>query len=202
MRRILTMSLALTLGLSAWLSWAPVPAWAHRVKIFAYLEGGLIKGEAYMPGGGKAQDCPVEVYDAGGKLATTVKTDPTGKFSLKPPDAPPPLKLVLKAGAGHQAEFTLSARDLGREAGGSVATAAAPAPAATAAAPAVVSDAALAATLGRVLDQKLAPISAQLARLAEANDNITLHDAVGGLGWIMGLLGAAMYFRGRRGGVR
>jgi nickel transport protein len=55
----------------------------------------------------------------------------------------------------------------------------------------------LEAMVSRLLDQKLAPIKAQLAQ-QNAKDPVTLHDVVSGLGWILGLVGIAAWFLGRK----
>ena len=86
---------------------------AHQVKLYAYVEGGQLKGEGYMPGGGKIKNSPVEVYDANGRLLAKAKTGGKGAFSLPLPQGQPPFKLVLKAGPGHRGEYVLSAADLG-----------------------------------------------------------------------------------------
>ena len=51
--------------------------------------------------------------------------------------------------------------------------------------------------VSRLLDQKLAPIKAQLAQ-QNAQDPVTLHDVVSGLGWILGLVGIAAWFMSRK----
>lgn len=87
-------------------------AGAHQVKLFAYVEGGRLLGEGYLPGGGKIKNQPLEVYDADGRLLAQARTDDQGAFSLPLPPGKPPLKLVLKAGPGHQAQYELGAAEL------------------------------------------------------------------------------------------
>jgi nickel transport protein len=52
--------------------------------------------------------------------------------------------------------------------------------------------------LERVLDRKLAPISRALAEMQEQKVRPT--DVLGGLGYILGLVGVAAYVKARRGG--
>ena len=52
--------------------------------------------------------------------------------------------------------------------------------------------------LERVLDRKLAPISRALAEMQEQKVRPT--DVLGGLGYIIGLVGVAAYVKARRGG--
>lgn len=108
-RAILMASLALLL-LSAGV------AQAHNIKLFALAEEGQLRGEAYVPGGGKIKQGTVEVYGAGGALLAKTEVDGQGRFAIPVPQGKPPLKLVLKAGPGHRAEYVLSAADLGANA--------------------------------------------------------------------------------------
>jgi nickel transport protein len=55
------------------------------------------------------------------------------------------------------------------------------------------------AAVERALDRKLAPIRAMLARM-EADRGIGVQDVVGGLGWILGLVGLAAWMRYRKQG--
>ena len=92
-----------------------VPAMAHKVNVFAYVEGDRVVVEGYFGGKVKAQDCPVEVFDEGGKKILEGKTDKKGLYSFKLADLPAfsgSLKIVLVAGMGHKADYTLSAADL------------------------------------------------------------------------------------------
>ncbi|MFZ5426589.1 MAG: hypothetical protein ACOZEN_06420 [Thermodesulfobacteriota bacterium] len=178
---------------------AASPLLAHKVNLFAVAEKGVITGEAYFGGGGKAVNSTVEMYDASGRLAATAVTGPGGAFSLPVPEgAKPPLRLVLKAGDGHGNDFTLTAADLGQ----APAADAAP-PAQAAKAPAAPLEAAGAAELAasveaaaaKVLDEKLAPVKLELARLAAREDSARMRDVVGGIGWIVGLVGIAAWFK-------
>ncbi|MBI4798664.1 MAG: hypothetical protein HY794_08015 [Desulfarculus sp.] len=179
------------------LALAPGLAQAHKVNVFAYVEEGRIKGEGYFPGGDKTQDAAVEIVDSQGRVLGSTQTSTEGLFSLdKPANATGPLRVVLKAGQGHQGEYTLGAGELGG--------AAAPAPAAqTPGTPAQAgaSDAAklpadLEERLGRLLDQRLQPLTAQVAKVG-AERGVSLSDVVGGLGYILGLMGLAAYLKAR-----
>jgi hypothetical protein len=54
--------------------------------------------------------------------------------------------------------------------------------------------------VGTAVAQGLAPLSAQVAQLAERQDKVAFRDIIGGLGWIAGLFGVAAYLAGRRAG--
>jgi nickel transport protein len=183
---------------------APSTALAHRVFVYAYVEGDQLKGEGYFGGGGKALHCPVQVFDAGGKQIGEAETNEEGNFTMALPKGQPPLKVVLNAGDGHRAEYEMTAEELGE---GAEAAAEQPAPAqaepaAGAAAPAATaaSGASLAEiekVVSKVVAAQVNPLKAQMVRLAK-KDEVTLRDIIGGLGWILGLAGLFAWGRSRR----
>jgi nickel transport protein len=183
------------------------PVLAHKVSVYAYVENGQIKGEGYFAGGGKAQGCEVEVRDAQGRSVGKAATDAKGEFSLPLPQAAPPLTIILRAGQGHQGDYTLAAADLGAPANEAAfppqaSAAAAPmaeaGPAPGAATAAGISTAELEQAVARALDQRLAPLTAQVAKLA-GERGVSLQDVIGGLGYILGLMGIAAYVKSRQG---
>jgi hypothetical protein len=89
------------------LFWAR-PADAHRVTIFAWVEDGMVHTESKFSGGRKPVGATVKVLAPGGEQLLEGKTDEKGAFSFKPP-VKTELKVVLLAGAGHRAEWTLHA---------------------------------------------------------------------------------------------
>ena len=83
------------------------PVWAHKVHVFAWVEGDKVYTESYFSDGNKAAHSRIEVFDSYGKLLLAGKTDGAGKFSFKLP-ASPALRIVLNASEGHTAEFNLT----------------------------------------------------------------------------------------------
>ena len=196
MSRVLTICF-----LAALITWAGAgDALAHKVMVYVELDGDQLKGEGYFSGGGKPKNCLVEVFDATGKKLAEAHTDQKGAFTLPLPASPPPLTVVLNAGEGHRAEYTLSAEEMG------VSPGEAPSPAPPASVPesqtksdsSQVAVADLANTLDTVLKKRLAPLNARLERLERGNDQVGVKEVMGGLGWILGLMGVALYFMSRR----
>ena len=81
---------------------------AHRVIIFAAVEGERVTLESYI-GNSPCRQCDIEVLDPGGSVLLSGKTEADGSFSFAPP-AITDLRIVLKAGPGHRAE-TLVRKD-------------------------------------------------------------------------------------------
>ena len=97
-------------------------AQAHKVTIFAWVEGDRIYTESKFSGGKRVQGGTVTVIDSAGNQLLEGKTDDNGEFSFKTPKADG-LTVVLLAGMGHRNQWTLSAEELGTAGGDSAAPA-------------------------------------------------------------------------------
>lgn len=206
---ILGVAVAATIALC----FASSPALAHKVNVFAYPEGDRIVVEGYFGGNVKARDCPVEVLDETGKKIHEGKTDEKGIYTFRPADLPTfagDLRIVLEAGMGHKADYALSASDIPglvrkdqppKEQPREAAAEAPPRPR-IAGTDQTVDQTALETALERVLDKKLDPIVRMLGKqekllLEQKYGGPKLSDIVGGIGWILGLVGIAAFFWGR-----
>lgn len=212
---------------------------AHKVNVFAVVENGFVTGEGYFSTGAKAQKSTVEIRNAKGDMVAQGLTKEDGTFRIAlPPGAGAPLTVRLKAGEGHQSDFTLTGEDLGQTGPGqacSPAATSAPARAGTdtppslsppaqvsgvaastvfpaaAAAPAQASggpagavlpvldeariSALMEAAAAKAVEEKTAPIRLELAKLVDQEQGMQLRGIVGGLGWIIGLVGIAAWFK-------
>jgi nickel transport protein len=186
---------------------------AHKVNVFAYVEGDTIVVEGYFGGNVKAQNSAVEVLDSDGKKTLEGKTDEKGIYRFKLADLQPikgDIKIVLEGGMGHKADFTLSAADLpgavqqrpnGQPQLGEKATGE---PSSSEPYPSVRSQdsQAMKKVVEDAVDRKIQPVlkmlGAQQKLLMEQRDRgPTVTEIIGGIGWILGLVGVAGYFMGR-----
>lgn len=187
---------------------------AHRVNIFAFVDGDAVQVECGFNRSQKVRQGTVEVFDAatGAKLLQGA-TDDNGVFrfpvTAELREAGHDLSIRIIAGEGHQNDWTVSADELA--ASGTpkaVAVAAAQAPAAqtagqasppvsavspAAAVPGGATPAEIERIVDAALDAKLSPIKRMLAEQTEAGPS--LRDIIGGIGWIFGLIGIAAYLR-------
>lgn len=208
------------------LAWLLLLVWsdaalAHRVNIFAWLEGGNVRVECSFRRDSPVRNGTIVVFDAqtGAELLQG-RTAQDGSFAFPVPEAARQghgLRIRILAGEGHQNEWLMDAVEFSslRPAGEGTAASSAPAAAvAEAVAPAPAADAVPAVTAGvpatapalsradvehivdAALERHLAPLRRDLAAGSEAGPG--LRDIVGGLGWIMGLVGAGLYFSRRR----
>ena len=184
---------------------APVSAWAHGVNVFAYAEGDTVVVEGYFHDGAKCRDCAIEAFDSDGQRLVEGKTDEDGRFSFKAPAATD-LLLRLTASMGHRAEYRMPAADLpgapqqpqtSNEADEHVH----PHSGSTHEAPAapregyVHDPAEIERVIEEVVARQLAPIRRELE---ESRRRRRLSDIIGGLGYIAGLMGLILYFRGKQ----
>lgn len=194
----------------------PADVLAHRVNIFAWVEGENIVVECGFNRAAPVRGGLVTVYDAGdGKELLQGRTDDRGAFVFAVPEAVRVghgLRIEINAGEGHINDWTMTAheineaRDLGHgflqaapataaKAPASATTSIVPSPEAPAA-PAPLTAAEVRAIVGESLNAGLAPIRRELAALSSPGPSV--RDIVGGLGWIMGLIGIACWFMARR----
>lgn len=185
-------------------------AFAHKVTIFAWVEGDTVFTQSKFSGGRKARNATVVVYDNEGNQLLEGQTNAKGEFSFKIPKITD-LKVVLKASMGHLAEWTIPVEEL---AGDGVPSsppakvkqaAAHPAsePAAIQTQTASAESAAMGLTEKEVkeivdasLDKKLQPITRMLADSMDCGPGLT--EIIGGIGYILGLVGVALYCTSRR----
>ena len=93
----------------------PHAAQAHRVNIFAWTEGDQVVAECGFNGGNKVKQGQVVVYDvATGAKLQEGRTDDQGVYRFPVPAAGKAhgLRIVVKAGEGHQNEWMMDAAEL------------------------------------------------------------------------------------------
>jgi nickel transport protein len=81
----------------------PFQIYAHRVNLFVDQIGNNLEITAFFPDGSPCKECRVEVLDKKGRVLQITKTDEVGKAILSMGNVTD-IKVVLKAGEGHQAE--------------------------------------------------------------------------------------------------
>lgn len=84
----------------------PAAVLAHKVNIFAYVEGGTVYCEGYFPDGRPVENGKVLVFDSAEQLLLEGQTDRQGLFQFPLPKADD-LTLEINAGMGHKNKFKL-----------------------------------------------------------------------------------------------
>jgi nickel transport protein len=185
-------------------------AFAHRVNVFAWVEGDTVHVEGTFAGGKKVNKGKILVKDPQGVELLSGLTDDQGAFSFKVPQRTD-LKIVLVAGQGHRGQWTLRAAELGAGPSGTApitgAAKAMPGEAHTVGTDRPVGTATsmvegkpqpgeLERLVESVLDRKLKPIVGMLADIR--NQGPTVGDVFAGIGYIFGLVGVAAYVKSRK----
>ena len=87
------------------------PVDAHRVNLFAWVEGDTVYVESKFSGGKKVKAGKIIVTDPRGTELLSGTTSENGEFAFKVPKKTE-LKIVLLAGTGHRAEWTIPAGEI------------------------------------------------------------------------------------------
>lgn len=89
-----------------------VTAWAHKVNVFAYAEGGTVFVESYFPDGSPVVQGTVNVTGPKGEKIFEGKTDGQGRAQFPAPAEKTDLTIEVNASMGHRAVFSLKKSDL------------------------------------------------------------------------------------------
>ncbi|UCG14650.1 MAG: hypothetical protein JSU72_09480 [Deltaproteobacteria bacterium] len=170
-------------------------AMAHKVNVFGWVEGDRVFVEGYFRGGKKAKDSLVEVFNEAGVKLLEGRTDETGRFSFKIPEKTD-VRIVLTASMGHKNDFIVSASDFRESPSKSSRTPWVSAESRTVSAPTLEDPSRLETMIEQTMDRKLAPVI-QLIRDSK-KEGPTVAEIIGGIGYIFGLVGVAMYFNSRK----
>lgn len=164
---------------------------AHKANVFAYPEGDRVYVQGYFLDGKKVKNSKVTVYDGRDKPLVEGLTNEEGEFTFSIPDKQD-MRIVLDAGEGHQAEYRLSAAEIS---GMQAATDQRPNADSTASTADATSTAPTHAELRRAVAEGVMPLAREIAELKEQR---SLSDILGGIGFIVGVLGVFAYFQARR----
>ncbi len=183
---------------------------AHQVYVFASPVGTRIEGRAYFRGGSPCKHCPVRLIVGDEAEPIVVETDDDGNFAYELAE-PHDVRIVVDAGEGHTAEYTIAAEEFGtgsgdasREGDETAAASGQEEAASDGRAEADVEEpsAEVEAGQGDEMTVQLAALRMQIVRLREdvqsLRERLWLRDILGGIGFILGLTGIAYYFAMRK----
>lgn len=219
----MTILVRLATGFLAFALFGAGPAAAHRLKLFATVEGATISGYGFFVGGGRPEGVEFLVRDHLGTVVHRGTTDASGAFAWAAP-RPDTYTVAIDTGDGHFAETTLAADRFAILPSATVPPALAPLTreAITAAAnvtpsePQAVPPVAAPTATGKSACVLLEPdeiaraaepvvdraVARQLRPLIEAQvateGRVRFNDVMGGVGMIVGLAGLAAWAMSRR----
>ena len=174
----------------------------HKVNIYAYAEDGKIFAEGYFSDGSKAKNSIIEVFDEKtDEKLLEVKTGKSGKASFDIPKIAS-LKLVITASMGHKNDYTINKNEIQQAMGQKVTEN-------------IHEELEIKNVDGqkdkkdelsaekveiiveRVVEKKLQPIKTILVQTHEELSRPGLTEVLGGIGYIIGLMGIIMYFKSK-----
>jgi nickel transport protein len=172
------------------------PAWAHKVNVFAYIEGETVKGEAYFSDGAPVKNSAVQVRDNEGKVLAESVTDGDGQFVLPLPRSLKTFSVVVSGGAGHQGKMELTRSEEGMsprqekemEEGRHMETGK----------NGDVDVRDLEQTLRRIVREETEPLKRLLSETNKQLSKPGLVEVIGGIGYIVGLVGIALWAGNRK----
>jgi nickel transport protein len=175
-----------------------ISAFAHKVNVFAYIEGDKVYSESYFNDGKKCVDSKIEVFDNQGNKLLEGLTDKEGEFSFEVPSEDGDLKIVLTASMGHRAEYLIRADELGDIKGLIEEKIEEPV---SAVSPEISSLdlKEIQSLIEDTLDEKLEPIIREMREIKKSQeDRISPTEIIGGIGYIIGIFGVIAYFLSRK----
>ena len=184
MKRILCAVVFFTSCFSPWV-------FAHKLNLFANEEGAQIFVEAYFSDGIIPKDASVTVKNSSDEVVHEGKVNAEGAYTF-PNTGSKQWKLVVDAGMGHIARATLDGGDIKSL---EVETGTNPGQMD------VDSMDAEGTELARIVKQAVAQANRPLAReISELKNKARMSDIVGGIGFIIGLLGLYAFLKARKEG--
>ncbi len=166
-------------------------SFAHKISAFVDVEDGNVSLVSYFSDGTPAKNAKVTVYDSKGNVVLTGRTNKEGEFDFKVKKSGK-YRAVVLAELGHRAvvDFTV-----GTPAASSESKTTGNAETKTTAQSSMNSTALppSAEEFRKVLREELRPIHREILKIEEAQSSISYKDVIGGLGWILGIFGAAMF---------
>ena len=159
---------------------ATTGAVAHDIHLFARVEGEAIHGRAYFAGDEPASGLTVYVLTAEGMPLGAAETDSEGRFTYRP-EQEGPLRLVLETVEGHRASLTIDfAKDEISEEVEIERHALAPSE--------------IEEMIERAVAHEVAPVLEEMDRLG---NRIRFQDVIGGIGYIVGVMGLIAFWKSR-----
>jgi hypothetical protein len=175
------------------------PAVAHKLFVFATVRGKMIEGEVYYQGGDPAPDINVAIIGPGDTTLEETKTDQEGLFRFEPRwriDH----RLAANAGFGHRFEYVVPAAELPPDLPSYVSGDATSLPASTGTSPSEPSRSPPSDSLDspaeiEALNQQIAALRRDLDRWKA---QLRMQDILGGIGYILGVMGLTSYLLRKR----
>jgi len=173
---------------------------AHKVNMFAYSDGIEVFVEGYFTDGKKPKNSEIKVFDSSNVELLVGQADDEGAYHFKIPSQQD-MRITLNAGEGHMTEYMLTAEELGaeNEPDNSSIENSEVSEVGIVAAETELSNASVPSNLQPMINKAVGRSIKPLMRgLSELKEQRTFSDIVGGLGFIVGIIGVFYYVKARK----
>ena len=93
------------------------PSVAHKLSVFAWVEGNTVKVEGKLPKGKRPKQGMIFVYDGADRLLLKKQIQPDGTATFPLQNWESGLKIVMDIGEGHQSYWILTPFDIRQQLG-------------------------------------------------------------------------------------
>ena len=187
-------------------------SYAHKVQMFAHVEGSKVFVEGYFADGKKAKNSEVTVFDnKSGERLLGGKTDDMGKFSFNIPKKTD-LRISLNASLGHKTEQVLPGSELPDAGGSNMPLRGTKEDENPPISPffkgglkskggkggfsfSQIEQVELQVMIEKGIEKGISPL---LRGFSECKERVYYSEIIGGIGYIFGIMGIALYFKARK----
>lgn len=161
---------------------------AHKINIFSYKEGNKIFVEGYFADGKPCKNSEIIVFDENGGKIIEGKTNPEGIFSFDIPETSK-IKIVLVADMGHKVETEMQLKDKPPEKQNIKESK-------------KIEEKQIQTNIDEEKIKKIVEESVEkainpvLKEIEKEKQRIKIQDIIGGIGYILGILGIILYLKG------
>lgn len=165
---------------------------AHLFKVFAYVEGNTIHGSVYFAGGTAVENAQITLKGKTSDKPINLTSNIKGEF-LYTATTPDDYLIQANTGDGHQAEWLIKAETFSQAA--TTANTTTPASADSQPKAFEKTDPQLATLVEQAVAKQIGPLRESLQR---NHDRARLSDIIGGIGFIFGIAGIALWWRSKQ----
>jgi nickel transport protein len=169
----------------------------HKITVFGYVDGDMIKTESTFSGGRVARNCKLSMA-RGSDTVLIGETNDKGMLDFPVPQEREGFDLIVVCGDGHRGTWRIESEEFLDLPDSSPKAIPAQSVESVSGTRVTQTDTDLRQMFRQELAAELSPIKRQLAELRK--DSVSLADIMGGLGYILGLAGLASYMRYRKHG--
>lgn len=174
-------------------------AFAHKISIVAWAEGNTIFTESVFGGGTTPKQAKIEVFNLDGKKLLDGTTNDNGEFQFKAPERIS-MKIKVDAGMGHQATCTLDKQefaDSDEEESTAEVSSSEEEFVSEEISNVMMNEKIIRKIVKTELNSQLNQMSRRLVRQLSEKQEPSITDILGGIGYIIGLVGLGMFINYR-----